>query len=87
MRNEDRVKAAGMPEEHRTVDRSAPYHIDDRGDRLRRTDGVDDDPFESGQLIDGAVAPEVQRSSTCVATTEVIPNRMSSLLEDLAAEN
>ena len=33
------------------------------------------------------MAPGVQRSSTCVATTEVIPYRMSSLLEDLAAQD
>lgn len=33
------------------------------------------------------LAPGVQRSSTSVATTEVIPYRMSSLLEDLAAQD
>lgn len=32
-------------------------------------------------------APGVQRSSTSIATTEVIPHRMSSLLQQLAADD
>ena len=45
------------------------------------------DPIDLHRITQGIqLAPGVQRSSTSIATTEVIAHRMSALLQELAAQ-